>query len=382
MIERSEKPNLTVRTFDSPRHTTRYLEAGPADGPLMIFLHGWPQIGLMWRSQLEAFASEGWRCVAPDMRGYGGSSAPTTSEAYTLNEIVDDMVELHDHLGAHPAVWIGHDWGSPVAGALAAHHPARSRGVVLISVPYFPESFALPTLVPLIDRQLYPADQYPDGQWDYYRFYLTHFEQTVSDMDADITATLASLFRCGNLTSAGKVSPSAFLTQNGGRYGSAHRAPATTPDPALWPPEDFVALVEAFCITGFRSANAWYLNGSANIAYAHAAPDGGQLNQPVLFLNSDWDAICDINRSRLGEPMRRGCKDLSVVDMPAGHWLPLESKSELVEAIRSWLEIKNLWGTSSPNPNSEKEDHNVNEISQRRYGMPGAFVPVEMRERI
>jgi pimeloyl-ACP methyl ester carboxylesterase len=130
--------NLTVRTFSTPRHTTRYLEAGPVDGPLIIFLHGWPQIGLMWRTQIEAFASEGRRCVAPDMRGYGGSSAPVASEAYALNEVVDDMVELHDHLGARPAIWVGHDWGSPVAGALAAHHAERSRGVVLISVAYFP----------------------------------------------------------------------------------------------------------------------------------------------------------------------------------------------------------------------------------------------------
>jgi pimeloyl-ACP methyl ester carboxylesterase len=337
-----QKPNLIVRTFGSPRHTTSYLEGGPVDGPLMIFLHGWPQIGLMWRSQLEAFASEGWRCVAPDMRGYGRSSIPSAPEAYTLNEIVDDMVEFHDHLGASPAIWVGHDWGSPVAGALAAHHAARCRGVALISVPYFPASFALPNLVPLIDRQLYPADQYPDGQWDYYRFYLTHFDQTVSDMEVDIPATLASLFRRGNPASAGKVSPSALLTQNGGRYGSAHRAPATPPDPTLWSPADFDVLVEAFRTTGFRPANAWYLNGTANIAYAHAAPDGGHLRQPVLFVNSDWDAICDINRSRLGEPMRSSCKDLSVTNLPSGHWLPLESKPELIQAIRSWLKTKEL----------------------------------------
>jgi pimeloyl-ACP methyl ester carboxylesterase len=121
-----ESRTLPVRTFSSPRHTTRYWEAGPVGGPLMIFLHGWPEIGLMWRAQVEAFASEGWRCVAPDMRGYGGSSAPTASAAYTLNEIVDDMVELHDHLGGCPAIWVGHDLGSPVAGALATHHPSAA----------------------------------------------------------------------------------------------------------------------------------------------------------------------------------------------------------------------------------------------------------------
>ena len=164
----------------------------------MIFLHGWPGIGLVWRAQVEAFATEGWHCIAPDMRGYGGSSAPEASEAYALKEIVDDMVELHDLLGAGPAIWVGHDLGSPVVGALAAHHAKRSRGVVFISVPYAPQAFALPSLLPLIDRKLYPSDQYPDGQWDYYRFYLTHFDQTVTDFDADIPASLAAIYRSGN----------------------------------------------------------------------------------------------------------------------------------------------------------------------------------------
>jgi pimeloyl-ACP methyl ester carboxylesterase len=333
---------LTLGSFRSPRHSTRYREAGPVDGPLMIFLHGWPQIGLMWRAQIEAFASDGWHCVAPDMRGYGGSSAPTASGGYALSEIVADTVELHDHLGARPAIWIGHDWGSPVAGAIAAHHPARSRGVVLISVPYVPEGFALPNLVTLVDRGLYPADQYPDGQWDYYRFYLTHFEQTVSDMDADMPATLASIYRPGSAASAGKISPSALLSRNGGRYGSAHRAPPTAPDPSLWPPTDFDALVEAFRPRGFRPANAWYLNDPANMAYVRAAPDSGRLHQPVLFINGDWDPICDINRSRLGEPMRHACDSLSVTNLPGGHWLPLERKTECVQAIRSWLQTNGL----------------------------------------
>jgi pimeloyl-ACP methyl ester carboxylesterase len=328
---------LIARTFASPRHTTHYWEAGPADGPLMIFLHGWPGIGLMWRAQVEAFASEGWHCVAPDMRGYGGSSAPAASEAYALEEIVDDMVELHDHLGARPAIWVGHDLGSPAAGALAAHHAKRSRGVVLVSVPYSPESFALPSLLPLINRKLYPAAQYPDGQWDYYRFYLTHFEQTVTDFNADIPATLAVIYRPGNPAAVGEVYRSALVSRHGGWFGSAHSAPAMPPDPTLWPAADFDALVEAFRVTGFRPGNSWYLNDTANIAYAHAAPDSGRLRQPVLFVNGEFDGICDITRSRLGEPMRRTSKNLSVTNLRAGHWLPLERKTELVQSIRSWV---------------------------------------------
>ena len=62
----------------------------------------------------------------------------------------------------------------------------------------------------------------------------------------------------------------------------------------------------------------------------------------VLFVNGDWDAITDINRSRLGEPMRSVCGDLTVTNLPAGHWLPLERKSELVQTIRSWVSTKRL----------------------------------------
>jgi pimeloyl-ACP methyl ester carboxylesterase len=339
----SEKaPNMTAHTFSSPRHTTRYWEAGPVDGPLMIFLHGWPGIGLLWRAHVEAFASEGWHCVAPDMRGYGGSSAPSGFADYALKEIVGDMVELHDHVGARPAIWVGHDLGSPVVGALAAHHAKRSRGVVFASVPYSPEAFALPSLLPLIDRTLYPADQYPDGQWDYYRFYLTHFDQTVADFNADIPASLTAIYRHGNPDSVGKVYRSALVTRNGGWFGSAHHAPSVAPDPLLWPAADFDTLVEAFRVTGFRPGNCWYLNDSANMAYAHTAPIGGRLHQPALFLNGDFDGLCDINHNRMGEPMRDTCQDRSVTSLPSGHWLPLERKAESVEAIRSWLKAKGM----------------------------------------
>lgn len=128
---------LTSRMFSTLRHTTHYLESGPYDGPLMMFLHGWPEISLIWRTQMEAFAAKGWHCVAPDMRGYGRSAAPESTHEYTMEKIVADMAELHDHLGGKPAVWVGHDWGSVVAGELVVHEPQRSRGEVLISVPYF-----------------------------------------------------------------------------------------------------------------------------------------------------------------------------------------------------------------------------------------------------
>ncbi|OPY96163.1 alpha/beta hydrolase [Bradyrhizobium sacchari] len=333
---------LVSRIFSTPRHNTHYIECGPADGPLMIFLHGWPSISLMWRAQMEAFAADGWHCVAPDLRGFGGSSAPAANDAYAIEEVVADMTELHDHLGGKPAIWVSHDWGVVVAAELAAHEPDRSRGVVLTSLAYQPGGHALRTVVPLVDRTIYPADQYPDGQWDYYRYYTTHFDAAVADLDADKAASLASIFRPGDPAGIGKVSPNAMVTRNGGRFGAAHRAPPTQPDPALWPPEDFGVLVQSFNAHGFRPSCAWYMNDDANVAYARKARGGGRLAQPVLFINGDFDQICSINGNRQGDPMRAACPDLTITSFPAGHWLPLERKAELILAIRSWLRSRKL----------------------------------------
>ena len=335
-------PAMTSHIFRSPRHTTRYWVAGPAGGPLMIFVHGWPGNGLMWRAQVEAFAAQGWRCVAPDMRGYGASSTPAAPQAYAISEIAQDMIELHDHLGGRPAVWVGHDLGSPVITGLTARHPVRSRGVALLSLPYLPDAYALSTLLPFVDRKVYPAEEYPDGQFSYYRFYLTDFNQSVIDFDADIPNTLSNIFRSGKPASVGSVYKTALVTRDGGWFGAAHKAPSVPPDPALWPVDDFDAVVEAFRRTGFRCGSSWYLNDASNIAYARSAPDNGRLRQPVLYINGAWDGICEITRTRLGDPMRQKCPNLTVTNLQAAHWLPLERKSESIAAIRSWLRTSEL----------------------------------------
>ncbi|HSE02836.1 MAG TPA: alpha/beta hydrolase, partial [Methylomirabilota bacterium] len=118
------------------RHTTFYLEAGAPDGPLIVFVHGWPELSLSWRHQLPCFADLGFRAVAPDMRGYGRSSVYPRHEDYALEHAVRDMIELLDALGLEKAVWVGHDWGSPVVWSLASHHPERCWGVANLCVPY------------------------------------------------------------------------------------------------------------------------------------------------------------------------------------------------------------------------------------------------------
>jgi pimeloyl-ACP methyl ester carboxylesterase len=323
-----------MTVVESARHRTAYLEAGPAGGPLMIFVHGWPELGLVWRPQVERLAAAGWHCVAPDMRGYGGSSVPADPAAYALREVVADMTELQDALGGTPAVWVGHDWGAPVVWSLAQHHPARCRAVASLGVPYLSTGFGLDTVLPLVDRELYPAEAFPDGQWSYYRWYRLAFDRATADFDADVAATVRLLYRGGRAASVGQPSRSASVVAAGGWFGDAHRAPELPHEGVLLPDDDFASMVDSLRANGFRGPNSWYLNDEANLAYA--AEGQARLEMPVLFVHSTWDLICDTAHSRLAEPMRADCADLTEVRIDAGHWLTLERPAEVSAALETW----------------------------------------------
>ena len=153
---------ITTHRTSSTRHSTFYRACGPADGPLVIMTHGWPELSISWRHQLVFLGNLGYRAIAPDMRGYGGSSLYDTKGAYAQTEIVQDMIELIDSLGREKAVWIGHDWGSPVAWNVALHHPDRVSAVASLCVPYGFSGHPA-SLEYSINRDLYPVDQYPVG---------------------------------------------------------------------------------------------------------------------------------------------------------------------------------------------------------------------------
>src|SRR5580698_1718360 len=147
---------VTEHTVKSARHTTGYLACGAEAAPLLIFVHGWPELSISWRHQLPVFAALGFRCIAPDMRGYGRSSIYTRHDDYALEHSVRDMIELLDGLGHRQAVWVGHDWGSPVVWSLASHHPDRCFGVANLCVPHIPNGFAPKNMIPLVDLSVYP----------------------------------------------------------------------------------------------------------------------------------------------------------------------------------------------------------------------------------
>lgn len=102
--------SYTVSSISYSDKTIQYISAGPNNGPLMIFLHGWPAIASTWKPQLECFANLGFRVVAPDMPGYGGSTANKVTEDYSMESINEGLVELLKAQKKEKAVWLGHDW--------------------------------------------------------------------------------------------------------------------------------------------------------------------------------------------------------------------------------------------------------------------------------
>lgn len=110
-----------------------YVAAG--QGPLILFLHGFPEFWYQWKDQLREFARD-YRVVAPDMRGYNLSSRPSDVGAYSGTKLVEDVRALADHLGYRKFILVGHDWGGLVAWTFAMVHPERLEKLVILNAPH------------------------------------------------------------------------------------------------------------------------------------------------------------------------------------------------------------------------------------------------------
>jgi pimeloyl-ACP methyl ester carboxylesterase len=331
---------VVEKIVKTERHKTFFLASGAEDAPVIVFVHGWPELSISWRHQLPCFAGLGFRAVAPDMRGYGRSSVYARHEDYALEHIVKDMLELLDALGREKAVWVGHDWGSPVVWSLASHHPDRCFGVANLCVPYFAKGFAPRTLVPYVDRAVYPEAQYPVGQWDYQLFYEESFGKASAAFEADVRNTVKALFRKGNPGGKGKPSRTAQVRRDGGWFGGAGRAPDVPMDTDVLTEEDFHKYATALESNGFFGPDSWYMNHERNLQYATKAANGGALLLPVLFLHGEYDYTCETVTSRLADPMRGDCRNLTEVVVPSGHWMAQEKPRTVNAALARWLAVQ------------------------------------------
>ena len=114
----------------------RFHCARAGDGPLMLFLHGFPEYWAMWRPMLEHFGARGWCAVAPDLRGYNLSEKPASVQDYRPKHLMADVLALAAHYTKDKFVLVAHDWGGAVAWGVAIAHPQRLSRLVMLNSPH------------------------------------------------------------------------------------------------------------------------------------------------------------------------------------------------------------------------------------------------------
>ncbi|WP_123025491.1 alpha/beta fold hydrolase [Mycolicibacterium stellerae] len=112
------------------------IDAGPADGPVVVLLHGFPESNAMYQPVIDRLVAQGYRCLAPLQRGYSPGARPKRRRDYRDSELVGDILTLIDASGAQRVHLVGHDWGAAVAWYVAQRFPERLITLTALSVPH------------------------------------------------------------------------------------------------------------------------------------------------------------------------------------------------------------------------------------------------------
>jgi|TARA_R110001583_G_scaffold95189_1_gene238878 pimeloyl-ACP methyl ester carboxylesterase len=294
-------------------------------GPLVVLCHGFPELAISWRSQIAALAAAGYRAVAPDMRGYGGTTAPKDVNAYTMLHLVGDMVELVGALGEKQAVIIGHDWGAPVAWSCALLRPDLFNAVVGMSVPY----------VPTGSKDILSYLRYAGID----NFYLQYFQTpgvAEVELERDVTASIRQIHY--SASGNGPDSITFGMLQSGKGFLNNTVEPETLPD---WLSEhDIEEYASEFSRTGFHGGLNWYRN--ITHSWELMAPWRGQvIHQPSLFIAGECDDVlkfpnsqASIDNFTVTLPNMSGCHIIP----EAGHWIQRERATVVSKLLIEFLD--------------------------------------------
>jgi pimeloyl-ACP methyl ester carboxylesterase len=292
------------------------------EGPLVVLCHGWPELSYSWRHQIPALAAAGFHVVAPDMRGFGRTSAPAEIEAYSIFHNVGDMVALVAALGETQAVIVGHDWGAPVAWHAAMFRPDIFTKVAGLSVP------------PPFRGRGRPLETLRAGGVT--NFYWQYFQQpgaAEAEFEADVALTMRTV-----LAGRGFSDPSAhqFVEEGKGFLAGGSR---DQPLPGWLTEADLDTFTKIYTRSGFRGGLNWYRNIDRNWELTAAWQDA-QIHQPSLFLAGSRDGVITglIGAKRVAD-MERVLPNLKakIILDGAGHWVQQERPDEVNAALIDFL---------------------------------------------
>jgi pimeloyl-ACP methyl ester carboxylesterase len=300
----------------------RVVEAGDPEAPVVLLAHGFPELSYSWRHQIPVLADAGYRVLAPDQRGYGGSSAPDAIEDYNIVALCGDLAGLLDDADAERAVIVGHDWGSMVAWNFPLFHPDRVNGVVGMSVPPVPRPQA-------------PPIEIWRKQFGENFFYILYFQQPgVADenLGRDPAETMRRVIG-GARRPDDRGGAARMLAP--GPEGWVERLP----DPIGL--EDWISqdeldhYIAEFSRTGFTGGLNWYRNLDRNWELTADAP-ASTITAPSLFITGSKDVVRTFTRADRAREVVTGTYDELVID-GAGHWVQQERPGEVNEALLKFL---------------------------------------------
>jgi pimeloyl-ACP methyl ester carboxylesterase len=300
--------------------------AGPADGDPVVLCHGFPELWYSWRHQLGALGEAGYRVYAPDLRGYGASTAPADVAAYGSDHLTADLCGLLDHYGYETAVFSGHDWGSQVVWELGRLRPERVRAIYNMSVP-FSQGSRPPTET---FRALF-------GDRFFYMLYFQTIGPPEAEFDADPRRYVRSMLYAASGEGIAHYAPPVIHppAEGTGFLDVLTPAPDVLPD---WLSEhDVDVYAEGLSRHGLFGPVSFYRNLDANWTRAKDLPVS-RYSMPTGFITGSLDTVNvmmpgGIERMAAVLPDFRGA---TVVD-GAGHWVQQERPVETTTALVTFL---------------------------------------------
>ena len=260
--------------------------AGPAAGPVVILLHGFPENWSTWRHQIQPLADAGYRVLVPNMRGYGESSKPKDFRRYRLDELITDIEAIRLHSGAERIHLAGHDWGAAVAWWYALHHEEKLKSLSILNVPH-PLAF-LHTLKRSPLQML--------KSWYIFYFQLPLIPQ---------------------------------LTMRIGNGAVLRRILKASSNPGSYSAEDFRLLGESWQQPGCMTAMVNYYRAMLRCM---RIPEGdGKLNVPVRILWGEQDIALSVGMAR--DSMAYLNQGELVMYPDATHWLAHDKPQQVVQQL-------------------------------------------------
>jgi pimeloyl-ACP methyl ester carboxylesterase len=300
----------------------RVVEAGDRGAPVVVLAHGFPELAYSWRHQIPALVQAGYHVLAPDQRGYGGSSRPDAIDAYNIRELTTDIVGLLDDIGAEQAGWVGHDWGAPVVWHAPLLHPDRVAAVAALSVPATPRSKTPPTQA---WRKTFGENF----------FYILYFQEP-GIADAELNGDPARAIRrlMGGLrTSADKAAGMRMVAP--GPEGFIDRLPEPDALPEWISQDELDHYITEFSRTGFTGGLNWYRNFDRNWELTAELADM-KISVPCLFIGGTADPVLAFTRADRAAEIVSGPYRQVMIE-GAGHWLQQERPDEVNAILLEFL---------------------------------------------